>query len=155
MESPQNGVGAVLASGSSTGHRIIGDKKYPTKSTMNFIKEQENSIVAVDTKDRTSDFCEETEALLYYRADSTKLYLGCDREVNLTNPLFNKHTRCLLCENVILRVFLYIVVLNPWCFVRTIDWEKHDNLALIHDHRPIERFIGCPSVSELMSILGF
>ncbi|KAI4326473.1 hypothetical protein MLD38_031786, partial [Melastoma candidum] len=48
--------------------------------------------------DRTCYYCGDTEAVLYCRADTAKLCLGCDREVHSTNPLFAKHTRSLLCD---------------------------------------------------------
>ncbi|CAI9781127.1 unnamed protein product [Fraxinus pennsylvanica] len=121
---------------------------------MSFIKEQENSTVA-DTKDRTCDFCGETKALLYCRADSAKLCLSCDREVHSTNPLFKKHTRCLLCDKCDSSPVSIYCCTESLVLCQNCDWEKHDNLRLIHDRRPIEGFIGCPSVSELMSILGF
>ncbi|XP_022899103.1 zinc finger protein CONSTANS-LIKE 13-like [Olea europaea var. sylvestris] len=121
---------------------------------MNFIKEQENSTVA-DSQDRMCDFCGETKALLYCRADSAKLCLGCDREVHSTNQLFKKHTRCLLCDKCDSSPVSIYCCTESLVLCQNCDWEKHDNLRLIHDRRPIEGYNGCPSVSELMSILGF
>ncbi|KAL2510583.1 Zinc finger protein CONSTANS-LIKE 13 [Abeliophyllum distichum] len=101
------------------------------------------------------DFCGETKALLYCRADSAKLCLVCDREVHSTNQLFKKHTRCLLCDECdSLPVSIYCCT-ESLVLCQNCDWEKHDNCRLIHDRRPVEGFNGCPSVSELMSILGF
>ncbi|CAA2979451.1 zinc finger protein CONSTANS-LIKE 13-like isoform X2 [Olea europaea var. sylvestris] len=121
---------------------------------MNFIKEQENNTVT-DTQDRICDFCGETKALLYCRADSAKLCLGCDREVHSTNQLFKKHIRCLLCDKCDSSPVSIYCCTESLVLCQNCDWEKHDNFRLIHDRRPIEGFDGCPSVSELMSILGF
>ncbi|CAI9785631.1 unnamed protein product [Fraxinus pennsylvanica] len=121
---------------------------------MNFMKVQENSTVP-DTQDRMCDFCGETKALLYCGADSAKLCLGCDREVHLTNQLFKKHTRSLLCDKCDSSPASIYCCTESLVLCQNCDWEKHDNFRLTHDRRPIEGFNGCPSVSELMSILGF
>lgn len=35
------------------------------------------------------------------------------------------------------------------------DWETHKEFKVVHDRRPVEGFNGCPSVGELVSVLGF
>ncbi|KAL2900462.1 Zinc finger protein CONSTANS-LIKE 13 [Bienertia sinuspersici] len=52
-----------------------------------------------NSQKRNCDFCGESVAVIYCRADSAKLCLCCDREVHSTNQLFTKHTRFQLCDN--------------------------------------------------------
>ncbi|XP_073139794.1 zinc finger protein CONSTANS-LIKE 13 [Henckelia pumila] len=116
--------------------------------------DQENHAFS-DYEIRLCDFCNESKALLYCRADSAKLCLNCDREVHSTNQLFAKHSRCLLCDSCDsspASIFCYSesVVLCQNC-----DWETHKDVRCIHDRRPLEGFNGCPSVSELLNFLGF
>ncbi|CAL5362035.1 unnamed protein product [Camellia sinensis] len=54
-------------------------------------QDQENS----KTQKRICDFCGESQALLYCRADSAKLCFSCDQQVHSTNQLFTKHTHSL------------------------------------------------------------
>lgn len=106
---------------------------------------------------RLCDFCGESKALLYCRADSAKLCLACDREVHSTNQLFTKHTRWLLCDACDSTPATIFCRTESSVFCQNCDWESHNNQSLqsVHDRRPLESFTGCPSVNELLGILGF
>nr|QVG73931.1 COL4 [Tamarix hispida] len=106
---------------------------------------------------RICDFCGESTALLYCRADSAKLCFACDREVHSTNQLFTKHTRwqlCDVCDSSPASIFCFTerLVLCQNC-----DFESHNSVrnSLVHDRRPLEGFNGCPSLSELSVHVGF
>lgn len=108
---------------------------------------------------RLCDFCGDATALLYCRADSAKLCLTCDREVHSTNQLFTKHTRWLLCDSCDSTPATIFCCTHSSVLCQNCDWEIHTNtnssLPAVHDRRPLEGFCGCPSVSELLGILGF
>ncbi|KAL3029883.1 hypothetical protein AAZX31_03G189600 [Glycine max] len=106
---------------------------------------------------RSCDYCGHSTALLYCRADSAKLCFSCDREVHSTNQLFSKHTRTLLCDACDHSPATILCSTDTSVLCQNCDWEKH-NPALsdsLHERRPLEGFTGCPSVSELLSIVGF
>ncbi|XP_061369366.1 zinc finger protein CONSTANS-LIKE 13 [Gastrolobium bilobum] len=99
------------------------------------------------------DYCGHTTAVLYCRADSAKLCLSCDREVHSTNQLFSKHTRTLLCDVCDDSPATILCSAESSVLCQNCDWEKH-NLSL-HERRPLEGFTGCPSVTEILTIMGF
>lgn len=101
------------------------------------------------------DFCGNNTALLYCRADSAKLCFTCDREVHSTNQLFTKHTRWLLCNLCDSSPASILCCTETSVLCQNCDWESHNKLLSLHERRPLEGFTGCPSVSELLSILGF
>ncbi|KAL6505080.1 hypothetical protein OROGR_024897 [Orobanche gracilis] len=103
---------------------------------------------------RLCDFCNESKALLYCRADSAKLGLNCDREVHSTNQLFRKHSRFLLCNSCNSSPSSIFCCTESAVLCENCDWETHKNFCSIHDRRPIEGLSGCPSVSELLKYLG-
>lgn len=105
---------------------------------------------------RLCDFCGDNTALLYCRADSAKLCFSCDREVHSTNQLFTKHTRWLLCDLCDSSPASILCCTDSSVLCQNCDWESHkQSHSPIHERRPLEGFTGCPSVSELLSILGF
>ncbi|XP_028789126.1 zinc finger protein CONSTANS-LIKE 13-like [Neltuma alba] len=105
---------------------------------------------------RPCDYCGDSTGILYCRADSAKLCFSCDREVHSTNQLFSKHTRALLCDACNDSPATILCSTESSVFCQNCDWERHNlSLSLVHDRRPLEGFTGCPSVSELLSILGF
>eukprot|EP00262_Sarcandra_glabra_P003951 TRINITY_DN14864_c0_g1_i1.p1 TRINITY_DN14864_c0_g1~~TRINITY_DN14864_c0_g1_i1.p1 ORF type:complete len:400 (+),score=52.26 TRINITY_DN14864_c0_g1_i1:59-1201(+) len=119
--------------------------------------QQENEDEEKPNTSSLCDYCGETRALLYCRADSAKLCCACDRQVHSTNALFSKHSRSQLCDACAttpasIRCFTHSLVLCQNC-----DWESHchDLPSSPHDRRPVEGFSGCPSAVELYSILGF
>ncbi|XP_057857832.1 zinc finger protein CONSTANS-LIKE 14 isoform X2 [Cryptomeria japonica] len=100
------------------------------------------------------DFCSETYALLYCRADSAKLCLSCDQQVHSANSLAKKHVRSQLCdkcsnEAVSIRCSTDNLVLCQDC-----DWEEHSRSTQHHRHS-VEGFDDCPSVQELALRWGF
>ncbi|KAI3819277.1 hypothetical protein L1987_13103 [Smallanthus sonchifolius] len=107
---------------------------------------------------RRCDFCDESTAILYCRADNAKLCLSCDREVHSTNPLFTKHTRSLLCDGCDSSPAAIFCSTDAVVQCQNCDWETHNKSnsnSKSHDRRPIEGFSGCPSVNDLLAILGF
>ncbi|XP_059295319.1 zinc finger protein CONSTANS-LIKE 13 [Lycium ferocissimum] len=102
---------------------------------------------------RLCDFCNDNIALVYCRADSAKLCFSCDREVHSTNQLFTKHTRWLLCDLCDTSPASIYCSTDSSVFCQNCDWESHKQQ--LHERRPLEGFTGCPSVTELLSILGF
>lgn len=110
---------------------------------------------------RPCDFCNKSTAILYCRADTAKLCLSCDREVHSTNQLFTKHTRSLLCDSCDSSPAAIFCSTDAAVHCQNCDWETHNktnsnsNSPSTHDRRPLEGFTGCPSVSDLLSILGF
>lgn len=107
-------------------------------------------------KQRLCDFCGESIALLYCRADSAKLCFNCDRQVHSTNQLFTKHTRSLLCDSCDSSPSSIFCSTHSSVLCQNCDWESHSlSLSPVHDRRPIEGFNGCPSVTELLANFGF
>ncbi|KAJ6329176.1 hypothetical protein OIU77_010786 [Salix suchowensis] len=106
---------------------------------------------------RLCDYCNETTALLYCRADSAKLCLSCDHEVHSTNQLFSKHTRLLLCDDCHASPVSVYCETEHSALCQICDCERHSlsSSPSTHNRRPIEGFTGCPSGNELMEILGF
>lgn len=108
---------------------------------------------------RPCDFCNQSTALLYCRADTAKLCLSCDREVHSTNQLFTKHTRTLLCDGCDSLPASIFCSTDAVVHCQNCDWETHNKSnsgsPATHDRRPLEGFTGCPSVTDLLSILGF
>ncbi|CAL0311074.1 unnamed protein product [Lupinus luteus] len=106
---------------------------------------------------RPCDYCAQTKALLYCRADSAKLCFSCDREVHSTNQLFSKHTRFLLCDICDDSPATILCSTESSVLCQNCDWEKHNNSSSssVHERRPLEGFSGCPCVNELLSIVGF
>ncbi|KAF9669370.1 hypothetical protein SADUNF_Sadunf14G0100600 [Salix dunnii] len=106
---------------------------------------------------RLCDYCNDTTALLYCRADSARLCLSCDHEVHSTNQLFSKHTRSLLCDDCHASPVSIFCETEHSALCQNCDYERHrlSSFPSTHNRRPIEGFTGCPSVNELMAILGF
>ncbi|KAG6431874.1 hypothetical protein SASPL_103444 [Salvia splendens] len=107
-----------------------------------------------DETERLCDFCNESKALLYCRADSAKLCFSCDLEVHSTNPLFQKHNRSLLCDSCSSSPSSIFCSTESAVLCQNCDWEIHNSFASIHDRRPLEGFSGCPSVTDLLRFLG-
>lgn len=106
-------------------------------------------------KTRPCDYCNNSTALLYCRADSAKLCFSCDREVHSTNQLFSKHTRSLICDSCNDSPATILCSTESSVFCQNCDWENHNlSLSSPHERRPLEGFNGCPSVNELLSIVG-
>ncbi|XP_059659513.1 zinc finger protein CONSTANS-LIKE 13 [Cornus florida] len=116
-------------------------------------KEQRN---VKKTQNRICDFCGESLALLYCRADSAKLCFSCDREVHSTNQLFTKHTRSQLCDLCDSSPASFLCSTENLVLCQNCDWERHGrSSSSLHDRRPLEGFTGCPCVTELLTVLGF
>ncbi|OVA15066.1 zinc finger protein [Macleaya cordata] len=121
------------------------------------VEQEENIKTQPQQQKRLCDFCGESKALLYCRADSAKLCFHCDREVHSTNPLFTKHTRFQLCDLCDSNPASIHCSTENHVLCQNCDWESHrlSSSSSVHDRRPLEGFTGCPSAIELSSILGF
>ncbi|KAL5561549.1 hypothetical protein UlMin_031296 [Ulmus minor] len=105
---------------------------------------------------RLCDYCNESTALLYCRADSAKLCFSCDREVHRANQLFIKHTRLPLCDACDTSPASIFCSTESCILCQNCDWERHNlSVSEVHDRRPLEGFTGCPSACELLMSLGF
>ncbi|XP_077240549.1 zinc finger protein CONSTANS-LIKE 13-like [Tasmannia lanceolata] len=101
------------------------------------------------------DYCSETRALLYCRADSAKLCLSCDRKVHSANPLFLKHSRSHLCDLCSSNPASILCSTDNVLLCQNCDWDSHSHSSSPHDRRPLDGFSGRPSALELSSLLGF
>lgn len=102
------------------------------------------------------EFCSNSVAVLFCRADSAKLCLSCDRVVHAANALSRKHVRCQICDNcrgqpVAVRCATDTLLLCQEC-----DWDAHGgcSAAAAHDRSPVDGFSGCPAALDLASIWG-
>lgn len=102
------------------------------------------------------DFCGDSVAVLYCKADSAKLCLTCDRKVHSTNQLFTKHTRSVLCDVCDSSSSSIFCSTHGSVLCQNCDWESHRiSQSSVHDRRPLEGFNGCPSIVELLANFGF
>ncbi|KAL9228136.1 hypothetical protein vseg_003748 [Gypsophila vaccaria] len=102
---------------------------------------------------RVCDFCGESVALVYCKADRARLCLGCDRGVHKTNPLFTKHTRFQLCDVCdTCPASIYCCTDNS-VLCQNCDYDVHVRVDG-HDRRPLEGFAGCPSAAEVAAAVG-
>ncbi|GAV83379.1 zf-B_box domain-containing protein/CCT domain-containing protein [Cephalotus follicularis] len=107
-------------------------------------------------RQRLCDYCNDSTALLYCRADSAKLCLSCDREVHSTNQLFSKHFRSLLCDSCDESPASIFCETEHSVLCQNCDWQRHKlSLSLVHNRRSTEGFNGCPKVRDLLAIVGF
>ncbi|XP_058103002.1 zinc finger protein CONSTANS-LIKE 15 isoform X2 [Magnolia sinica] len=102
------------------------------------------------------EFCTDSVAVLYCRADSAKLCLTCDRHVHSANALSSKHLRSQICDNcgdasASVRCSTDHLFLCQEC-----DWDAHGSCSAggSHARSPVDGFSGCPSALELASIWG-
>ncbi|XWS76500.1 hypothetical protein CRYUN_Cryun01aG0181700 [Craigia yunnanensis] len=104
---------------------------------------------------RLCDYCNQSKALLYCKADSARLCFSCDREVHSANQLFTRHSRSQLCDACDKSPASIFCETEQSVFCSNCDWENHKfSSSSLHNRRPIEGFTGCPSVSELVSFVG-
>ncbi|KAJ4967883.1 hypothetical protein NE237_014584 [Protea cynaroides] len=119
-------------------------------------EEEETKLEQNDrTHKRLCDYCGESLAILYCRADTAKLCFLCDHEVHSGNLLFKKHTRSQLCDACDSSPASIFCSTENLVLCQNCDWDTHgQSLSLLHDRRPLDGFSGCPSVTEFSSILG-
>lgn len=107
-------------------------------------------------KQRVCDYCGDSMALLYCRADSAKLCFSCDREVHSANQLFTKHTRSQLCDACDEAPASIFCSTESSVLCQNCDWERHNlSSSSVHDRRPLEGFTGNPCLNELLAFVGF
>ncbi|CAK9226866.1 unnamed protein product [Sphagnum troendelagicum] len=112
------------------------------------------------------DFCGESRATLYCRADSARLCLLCDRHVHGANALSLRHQRTLLCDACNLRPAAFRCTVENVTLCHSCDWDSHGGsnssscspavAAALQQHmrHPFDCFSGCPSAQELGSLWG-
>lgn len=103
---------------------------------------------------RICDYCESSVALVYCKADSAKLCLACDNQVHVTNQLFSKHFRSLLCDSCDDSPSSVFCDTESSVLCQNCDWQHHTSASSLHSRRPLEGFSGCPSVTELLALVG-
>uniref|UniRef100_A0A1J3HKF5 Zinc finger protein CONSTANS-LIKE 13 n=1 Tax=Noccaea caerulescens TaxID=107243 RepID=A0A1J3HKF5_NOCCA len=103
---------------------------------------------------RLCDYCDTSVALVYCKADSAKLCLACDKQVHVTNQLFSKHFRSLLCDSCDDSPSSVYCETERSLLCQNCDWQHHSSSSSLHTRRPFEGFSGCPSVTELMALVG-
>ncbi|XP_020275076.1 zinc finger protein CONSTANS-LIKE 13-like [Asparagus officinalis] len=103
------------------------------------------------------DFCSNSKAILYCRADDARLCLSCDRHVHQANSVCSRHPRALLCNSCSSAPSSIFCSSDGLVLCSNCDFEAHsrDGLSAHHGRRPVEAFSGCPSAVELVSVLGF
>lgn len=106
----------------------------------------------------TCDFCSEAVAVVYCRADSAALCLGCDRHVHSANTVSSRHHRSLLCSTCRAAPAAFVTSSSPSSLLcPNCDFDARGNDDSVEkelDRRSIEPFTGCPSAIELVSLLG-
>ncbi|XP_027934468.1 zinc finger protein CONSTANS-LIKE 13 isoform X2 [Vigna unguiculata] len=112
--------------------------------------------VSPNQKQRTCDYCGDFTALLYCRADSAKLCFFCDRKVHFQNQLFSKHSRTQLCDGCGDSPASVLCYSENSVFCHHCDFQTHNHHLLSHQHqrKPLQAFSGCPSVTQMLMILG-
>ncbi|KAJ4832103.1 hypothetical protein Tsubulata_028050, partial [Turnera subulata] len=133
---------------------------YPIPPEHHQEQQQQQTMIAkqeAQESKRLCDYCNDTTALLYCRADSAKLCLSCDREVHSTNQLFSKHTRSQLCDGCDASPASIFCETEHSVLCQNCDWERHSisRSPCTHNRRPIEGFSGCPTPGELVTFMGF
>ncbi|CAN8314511.1 unnamed protein product [Cochlearia groenlandica] len=103
---------------------------------------------------RLCDYCDTSVALVYCKADSAKLCLACDKQVHVTNQLFSKHFRSLLCDSCDDSPCSVFCETEKSVLCQNCDWQHHTCSSSLHSRRPLEGFSGCPSSTELLSLVG-
>lgn len=98
------------------------------------------------------DFCNSKPAVLYCRADSAKLCLFCDQQVHSANTLSLKHIRFRICDGCKTRPAAFLNSGDNLLLCSECDPES---AVSVSDRTVVEGFSGCPSVPELISLLGF
>lgn len=117
---------------------------------------QESSGNKTQEKQNLCDFCGDSIAVLYCKADSAKLCLTCDQKVHSTNQLFTKHSRSVLCDSCDSSPSSIFCSTHCSVLCQNCDWESHRiSQSSVHDRRPLEGFNGCPSVVQLLATFGF
>lgn len=114
------------------------------------------------------EFCGESQAVVYCRADSARLCLACDRHVHCANTVSSKHPRSLLCDSCMSAPSSLLCCsphqpsgLSGLLLCSNCDFEVHnlkpsscDEQRRHHDRRPVEPFSGCPTAADLVSAFG-
>ncbi|XP_068656695.1 zinc finger protein CONSTANS-LIKE 14-like [Aristolochia californica] len=103
------------------------------------------------------EFCSDSSAVLYCRADSAKLCLICDRHVHSANALSLKHIRSQICDNCHAAPVSVRCATDGLVLCQDCDLDSHGSstVAAAHHRVTLEGFSGCPSPLELASLWGF
>ncbi|XP_077212156.1 zinc finger protein CONSTANS-LIKE 14-like isoform X2 [Tasmannia lanceolata] len=103
------------------------------------------------------DFCTDSIAVLYCRADSARLCLACDQQVHSANALSRKHVRSQICDNCRAEPVSVRCATDNLLLCSDCDSDAHAScpVSASHVRNPIDGFSGCPSALELSSLWGF
>lgn len=107
------------------------------------------------------DYCSESPAVIYCRADSARLCLSCDRHVHSANGLSLKHVRSQICGNCGSQPATARCATDGLSLCSECDFDAHgsgagpDSGSNFHSRSAIESFTGCPSAIQLANSWGF
>ncbi|KAK1259594.1 Zinc finger protein CONSTANS-LIKE 14 [Acorus gramineus] len=104
------------------------------------------------------DFCSNSNAVLYCRADSARLCLPCDRHVHSANTLSLKHVRSRICDNCRSSPASVACATDGLVLCHECDFDSHGTCgssAVDHRRSTLEGFSGTPSPLEIASAWGF
>ncbi|KAG1371007.1 zinc finger protein CONSTANS-LIKE 13 [Cocos nucifera] len=108
-----------------------------------------------EEKEERCDFCGEAKPLVYCQADDARLCLRCDRQVHAANSVCSRHPRSLLCDTCRAAAASIFCPSHRRLFCSNCDFDAHRGGGVAHqDRRPVESFSGCPTVAELVALLG-
>ncbi|XP_074555582.1 zinc finger protein CONSTANS-LIKE 13-like [Curcuma longa] len=102
------------------------------------------------------DFCGNARAILFCRADAARLCFACDRHVHNANVVSSQHRRALLCDGCRSAPASILCASSPCRSIlcSNCDFDAHRRSQPLHDRRPVDGFVGCPSAVELFELLG-
>ncbi|KAG6523658.1 zinc finger protein CONSTANS-LIKE 13-like [Zingiber officinale] len=106
--------------------------------------------------EESCDFCGNARALLFCRADAARLCIACDRHVHNANVVSSQHRRALLCDGC-RSAPASILCASSHCralLCSNCDFDAHRRSHPLHDRRPVDDFVGCPSAVGLFGLLG-
>ncbi|KAJ3683763.1 hypothetical protein LUZ60_013990 [Juncus effusus] len=106
----------------------------------------------------TCDFCSAAPPVIFCRADSARLCLGCDRQVHAANTVSSRHSRSILCDTCHSSASTFFCS-SPSCnsfLCSNCDFDLHGNgdMGFEHERRGVEGYVGCPNGAELATALG-
>jgi B-box zinc finger len=99
------------------------------------------------------DFCTDTPAVVYCRADTASLCFRCDREVHTANTVSSRHTRSILCGSCSAAPATFVCSCRGF-LCSNCDFESHGGDHTGHVRRGLEGYTGCPSASEMAALVG-
>eukprot|EP00249_Psilotum_nudum_P020633 c27786_g1_i1 orf=730-1857(+) len=103
---------------------------------------------------RICDVCQESNSVLFCKADAAFLCMSCDVKVHAANKLVSRHERAWLCDvcehapaDVICKADAAAL-----CVACDTDIHSANSLASRHERVPVTTFFECPSVMKVSHI---